>query len=189
MGFVLKLLQGVDCSGAGRVVNVTVAVNVPQRGGILTIDPKIKHPGASQCNLTSLQNLFLANVNFSVPIPPDLRHLHNLITQVFGDAFTGELPSTLGKLTKLQHFDIRGGSSTNEMTASSCNMVELVTLNGSADPSCLSKSQKNLQQLAVGNNLLTGPLPVWVTYFPALLYLDLHGNSITGTTPPEFLAT
>lgn len=127
MGFALKLLQGVDCSGDGRVVNLTVAVNVPQQGGNLTIDPKIKHPGASLGNLTSLQNLFLANVNFSAPIPPDLRHLHNLITQVFGDAFTGELPSTLGKLTKLQLFDIRGGSSTNEMPASSCNMVELVT--------------------------------------------------------------
>lgn len=185
-------MQGVDCSTTGRVVNVTVAVNVPQRGGNLTVDPIIKHPGASLGNLAELLNLFIANVNFSAPIPPEWGNLRNLVSlQLFGNTLTGELPTTLGKLTKIQKLIIDGAAFTvGIMPSSFCNMVSLITLEITGGltsiPPCLSTSLKNLQELRLGNNRLKGPIPVWITYFPALTLIDLHGNEFTGIIPVAF---
>jgi len=182
----LNRLQGIDCSATGRVANLTVAVNVPQRGGNLTVNPKFKHPGASLGNLSGLLNLFIANVNFSAPIPPELGNLHNLLTlQLYGNSFTGALPSTLGQLTKLTALIIDGASFTpGVMPSSFCNMVSLITLDIVGDltslPPCLSTSLKKLQELRLGNNKLTGPIPVRLTYFPELTSIDLHGNQFIG---------
>lgn len=179
-------LQGVGCSGAGRVVNLTVAVNAPQRGGNLTVDPAIKHPGSSLGKLSALQRLLMANVNFSAPIPPELGNLINLVSlELSGDSLTGDLPATLGKLTKLQTLSINGASfKTGIMPNSFCNLVSLLTMDITGGltslPSCLSTSLKLLQELRVANNKLKGNIPVWMTYFPSLTLLDLSGNQFTG---------
>eukprot|EP00850_Spirogloea_muscicola_P003966 SM000016S01954 [mRNA] locus=s16:863745:877995:- [translate_table: standard] len=46
-----------------------------------------------------------------------------------------------------------------------------------------------LAEIDFSLNLLSGPLPLWVTALPALRFLDLRHNSCTGVLPPSLFST
>eukprot|EP00850_Spirogloea_muscicola_P003970 SM000016S01958 [mRNA] locus=s16:904866:907395:+ [translate_table: standard] len=46
-----------------------------------------------------------------------------------------------------------------------------------------------LTEIDFSLNILSGPLPLWVTTLPALRFLDLRFNSFTGTLPPSLFRT
>ena len=104
---------------------------------------------------------------FGGPIPPELGDLTNLeIFSLNGD-WEGELPASLGQLTKLKWLGIYGGL-------------------GSALSGTLPSEWSNmeaLESLGLSGHELEGPLPAEWAFMQALKRLDLSNNFIEGPLP------
>ena len=126
--------------------------------------------------LSDLQLLEVANAGFSGSLEDGLAQLSEL--QIF-NASDNELediiPDVFENFAKLQVVDLRNNNfhGTVPLSLQSCQLLEFLDLSGHEAPA---------NRIGLG-----GPLPVFSSS-PLMAYIDLGGNSFTGTVPSDFLA-
>ena len=107
-----------------------------------------------------------------------------------GNNLSGQIPSELGNLSKLEHLSITYNHLRGSIPSQLSNLTELTSLrlNGNrltgAIPSELGRLS-NLQILLLDYNELTGSIPSELGNLSELVVLWLDNNQLTGTIPPE----
>jgi len=105
-----------------------------------------------------------------------------------GNALSGSLPSSIGKLTSLDVLDLSGNRLVDSIPASIGNLINLTQLNFSANhlsgkiPTSLSKLA-NLWNLNFGANQLSGNIPSSLSKLKNLYLLLLSVNNLSGSIP------
>ncbi|XP_059668818.1 probable LRR receptor-like serine/threonine-protein kinase At3g47570 [Cornus florida] len=110
---------------------------------------------------------------------------------MWGNQFTGNIPTEIGKLQKLNRLYLNANNFSGHIPSSLGNLsaltefsVERNNLQGNV-PSSLVKCQ-NLLLLNVSKNKLSGTIPLHVFNLSSLsIYLDLSHNHFTGSLPIE----
>jgi len=145
----------------------------------------------------SLVNLELGENGLSGSLPPELAFLSNSLTRLdlANNAGTkafisGNLPSEIGMLTKLQYISLRE----NQMTGALPNEIGKLSLltvldleNNNFEGSLTTNigNLKQLNNLYLGLNNLSGVISSEVGRLQFLVNLDLHGNVFSSTLPSE----
>ncbi|RVW62805.1 leucine-rich repeat receptor-like protein kinase [Vitis vinifera] len=161
--------KGVDCNNqTGHVVKV----DLKSGGGFSRLGGEISD---SLLDLKHLNYLDLSFNDFQgIPIPnflgsfERLRYL-NLSRAQLG----GMIPPHLGNLSQLRYLDLNGDLSDNNIGSEG---IELV--NGLS--ACANSS---LEELNLGGNQVSGPIPTWIGNLLRMKTLDLSFNLMNGTIP------
>ena len=132
-------------------------------------------------NLTELSELYLYHNMLTGEIPPQLGKLSNLTTITLAEnSFHGTLPTELNNLVNIKVFAIQ-----RESVDGSLNGVSA----GLSGPLISFSGWKNVREIYLGSNMLTGQIPS--NFLSGLedktksLKLDLTLNKLTGTIPSE----
>ncbi|XP_044483534.1 receptor-like protein 7 [Mangifera indica] len=126
-------------------------------------------------NLTSVLPMF----NWSSPLE---------FLDVSSTAFSGELPSSLGNLKYLTHFDasdcdLYGVLPVSLGNLSNLNHLSLSSNNFGGQVPNMILNMSHLFDLDFSLNQLTGPIPSHVNTFGTLVYISLYSNSFNGSLP------
>nr|XP_051207762.1 probable LRR receptor-like serine/threonine-protein kinase At3g47570 isoform X3 [Lolium perenne] len=107
------------------------------------------------------KNNLVGNLDFF----SDLSKCRQLQTlYLYGNSFTGFVPSTVGNLTSLAYFDLAYNKLTGGLPAAISNI-------------------SSLELIEISNNLLTKPIPESVGMLANLVQLDVSGNDMLGHLP------
>ncbi|KAK2968361.1 hypothetical protein RJ640_029415 [Escallonia rubra] len=160
---------GVICNRHRRVA----ALSLSNMGLLGTLPP-------SMGNLSFLVSLTLRNNSFSGDIPKEMAQLRRIkvinlnFNNFSGGLPTGIIPNSLGDLGLLEILGLGDNNFTSEPSSSELSFITSMT-------NC-----KRLTMLDIGNNLITGTLPVSIGNLSASLYgLYANGCRIRGTIPNE----
>lgn len=142
-------------------------------------------------NLTHLQNIELSYNELSGDIPASIAKLQNLTQlEIYSNKLTGKLPVGFGNLTSLVNLDL----STNFLEG---DLSELRFLRRLASiqlfenrfsgiiPAEFGDELKDLVNLSLYTNNLTGPLPQKLGSWTDFNYIDVAENSLSGPIPPD----
>ncbi|XP_062170493.1 probable LRR receptor-like serine/threonine-protein kinase At3g47570 [Alnus glutinosa] len=114
---------------------------------------------------TSLEELYIDHCNIKGNIPRDIGNLSNLMTlSLQFNELTGPIPTTVGKLHKLQGLRVDNNRLEGLIPFDLCHLESLFELN-------------------LGHNELSGPIPTCVNNLTFLRYLYLHFNELTSEIP------
>ncbi|KAG4145328.1 hypothetical protein ERO13_D05G090232v2, partial [Gossypium hirsutum] len=118
---------------------------------------------------------------------PNLRGIH-----IGGNYFSGTLPVSLSNASKLQTFDISYNHFSGSVSISFGNAHNLTCLNMESNdlganwnllPNSIANLSISLQQLSVGENHITGTIPLGIVNLVNLIGIGLAENRLTGTIP------
>nr|XP_027099247.1 receptor kinase-like protein Xa21 [Coffea arabica] len=143
-------------------------------------------------NLSSLEILSLTNNSLSGSLP---EHICNHLPQLQGlflsiNQVEGEIPSGIGKCSRIQHFSF----ATNKFTGSiprefwNLSMLQTVYREENYLKGQIPEDIYNLQDftvLDIRNNEMTGTIPQAIGYLNKLEYLALDSNRFTGPIPAK----
>ncbi|XP_042942929.1 receptor-like protein 6 [Carya illinoinensis] len=136
--------------------------------------------------LTMLSTTDLRGCDFSVSIPESMASLTQLVyLDLSQNHFSGSIPESMASLTQLVYLDLSNnhfsGPILSFSMAKNLNQIYLSNndLTGHITPTDWAKFQ-NLEVLDLGNNLLTGNIPVSLFSLPLLQRLILSNNSFSG---------
>ncbi|CAN1225739.1 LRR receptor-like serine/threonine-protein kinase GSO1 [Linum grandiflorum] len=119
------------------------------------------------CSSSSFLSFDVSDNAFKGEVPSELGNSPGLERLRLGNnQFTGGIPWTLGKISKLSFLDISGNLLTGELPL----------------PLMLCR---NLTRIDLNNNHLSGSIPPWLGTLSQLGSLDLSGNRFTGPIPLE----
>ncbi|XP_026459900.1 probable LRR receptor-like serine/threonine-protein kinase At3g47570 [Papaver somniferum] len=103
----------------------------------------------------------------------------------------GNIPSEIGKLSRLEFFQVSGNNLSGTIPAQLFN-ISSIYLFAAADnqlhgsiPSNLGNTLPNLRTLALGGNVFSGSLPSSISNVSRLSQLDFSRNRFTGDVPPN----
>ncbi|MDE2646270.1 MAG: M66 family metalloprotease [Bacteroidota bacterium] len=110
-----------------------------------------------------------------------------------GNSLTGEIPSDLGQLSRLQHLYLNANSLTGSIPPEFGNLAQVRTLwlfdnglTGSIPPELGNLTQ--VADLALSNNFLTGSIPSELDRLTSLQWLLINDNNdLTGLLPRSFI--
>eukprot|EP00253_Pinus_taeda_P034678 PITA_34678 len=140
-------------------------------------------------NLKNLETLIVSSNKLSGIIPETLGLLHNLTRFASNqNRLTGNIPAQLAKLTKLQFLDLSynwlSGSIPQEVFAlSSLRLLDLTS--NSLSGQIPQNFSRELFRLRIGNNSLSGSIPITIGSVPGLAYLEMNDNLLDGEIPPQ----
>nr|GMD84107.1 receptor protein kinase CLAVATA1 [Ipomoea batatas] len=144
------------------------------------------HIPAVLSGLESLVELDLSDNNMMGEIPQSLAELKSLVViNLFRNKFQGIIPAFIGDLPKLEVLQVWSNNFTSELPCKSLNevRVEKNYLNGTIPPGFFNLPL--LSQLYLQDNYFSGELPTKILA-KNLTDLDLHNNRISGEIPPAF---
>ena len=151
--------------------------------------------GVPACNSERLfANLVLGANNVVGTVPPELGLLSDSLQAInirglSADSLEGTLPTTLGFLTVLEEFNIRGNMITGEIPLQLTNMTSLVELDLNGNnyvgslPATIVSSLPSLQHLDLGDCKFSGTIPSDFGSMTQLKSLVLPNNELSGTVP------
>ncbi|KAL2626829.1 hypothetical protein AAZX31_07G146200 [Glycine max] len=139
----------------------------------------------------TLTQLIVGRNHFFGKIPMELGNLVNLITLAMEKNFlTGIIPTTFGKLQKMQLLSLGVNKLIGEIPSSIGNLSQLYYLELSSNmfdgniPSTIG-SCRRLQFLNLSNNNITGAIPSQVFGISSLSTALVSHNSLSGSLPTE----
>ncbi|KAL5101873.1 hypothetical protein RYX36_006200 [Vicia faba] len=144
----------------------------------------------------NLVEFYVAQNHITGYFPNSISNLTNLISFIIGgNFFNGPIPLTLGRLNKLEFFNIAdnnfgsGGAHDLDFLSSLTNCTQLSRLIldhnkfGSKLPDLIGNLTKNLRVFILGNNQIHGVIPERIEQLIGLTYLDMGNNSLEGSIP------
>ncbi|KAI3525437.1 hypothetical protein L1887_04232 [Cichorium endivia] len=175
---VTHFLCGLSCSG-NRVTQLTF----DRAGYVGTLSPLVS-------KLTQLITIDVSDNKLSGPIPTSLFSLPNLQTlNLRSNSFSGTIPPAISNLKSIQAVDISHNSLSGSLpdTSSLLTLTRLdLSFNKLTGP--IPKLPKNLIELAIKSNSLSGSLPKpSFNELTQLEVVELSDNSFTGVIPGWFL--
>ncbi|KAG6404590.1 hypothetical protein SASPL_136840 [Salvia splendens] len=169
---------GVECNGAGRVVNLLLN-GEHISGGF--------GESSALFRLTYLSELRLRWNDFTTSeIPNQFHRLTNLRhLDLSRSGFTGSIPSTIVNITSLVYLDLSRNSLTGSLPSFRlCSKLESIDLRGNFLMGSLSHldfgSLANLSSLLLDRNSLNGSIPHHLFLLPSLSTLTLSNNQFSG---------
>ncbi|XP_047943786.1 receptor-like protein 32 [Salvia hispanica] len=169
---------GVECDGAGRVVNL--CLNGEHISGGFG-------ESSALFRLTYLSELRLRWNDFTLSeIPNQFHRLTNLRhLDLSRSGFTGSIPSTIFNITSLVYLDLSGNSLTGSLPSFRlCSKLESIDLRGNFLTGSLSHldfgSLANLSSLLLDRNSLNGSIPHHLFLLSSLSTLTLSNNQFSG---------
>jgi Leucine-rich repeat (LRR) protein len=171
----LSMLQGFS------VVNNSVSGTIPTNIGD-------KFP--------NIESLALGANQFHGTIPPSISNLSSLILLELGwNSFSGRVPTTLGRLKDLVHINL----SVNELEAddregwefltelANCSQLQILIIGANSFrgklPSSVTNLSITLQNLGLGDNMISGFIPPNIGNLIGLKILTMENTSISGVIP------
>jgi len=172
-------------------------------------------------NMPNLRTIDLMLNNFSGKIPESIYSCRNLTAlRLSSNKFHGQLSEGLGNLKSLSFLSLANNSLSNianalQILRTSKNLTTLLfginffneTIPDDAETygfenlqfmdigNCLLLGEiplwisklVNLEILVLNGNQLSGPIPTWIDTLDNLFYLDISNNSLTGEIPKELM--
>ncbi|KAI8558022.1 hypothetical protein RHMOL_Rhmol04G0056400 [Rhododendron molle] len=140
-------------------------------------------------SLTRLRRLILSGNNFTGPIPEEFSKLINLTEfTIDGSTLSGKIPDMIGNWTEIDRLDMQGTSMSGPIPSTISKLINLVQLRisdltGSDMTFPDLQNMKKLETLVLRNCLITDRIPGYIGDLPALKYLDLSFNNLSGPIP------
>jgi Leucine-rich repeat (LRR) protein len=132
----------------------------------------------------SLRHIRLTNTALSGLMPPELSDLSNLqYLALSGSQIQGILPKSFSKLTRISSISIAGCQILSDIPDSWANLTSLVQLDLSLNRlfGTIPNFPANLKRINLSNNLLTGSIPPQI--LATANRVDLSQNHLSGTIP------
>ena len=136
-----------------------------------------------------LKMLFLAGTSFSGELPTSIGRLDSLTEwNIHSCNFTGLVPASLGHLPQQSYLDLSNNSFSGRIPSSLANLTQLTYLSLSFnyfDVGSLAwlGQQTKLTALNLGNTNLSGEIPSSLANMSQLSTLSLEGNQLSGQIP------
>ncbi|XP_022942278.1 probable inactive leucine-rich repeat receptor kinase XIAO [Cucurbita moschata] len=186
------------------------AVEVIDLGGLIGLGGTI--PKFIGLRLRNLRKLYLYGNKLRGPLPESIGKLMKLEElAVHDNRLSGSLPASLGSLMSLHFLHLDGNRFSGLIPDSITNLTKLVRMDLHSNsfvgwiPERIGELQM-LNELDLSNNFLSGKIPISLTkltalsvlyldnnnlegpllFPPALAFLRLNGNRLSGTIPPSF---
>ncbi|KAL3505091.1 hypothetical protein ACH5RR_034932 [Cinchona calisaya] len=148
----------------------------------------------SLTNSTRLNFLAIDSNLFEGEIPESIGKLSKVLKRIYmgGNRIYGSIPSSIGQLRGLELLDMSYGSISGEIPLEIGKLEELrvLVLAGNHLSGKIPNSLGNLQKLNkidLSKNQLLGSIPAVFENFQDLLSMDLSNNKLNGSIPPEIL--
>ena len=181
-----------DRAALEALYNSTAGENWYQQDNWLSEEPLSEWHGITVNDDGRVTELVLNENNLIGPLPDAIGDLSELkILHAVFNGLTGELPPSLGKLTKVTWLDLQWNGLSGPIPTELANMASLDSLVLPANllsgeiPPGLSEL-RNLSVLNLGNNDLTGQIPTSLGNAERLDIISLEANSLSGRIPESF---
>ncbi|KAL6321711.1 hypothetical protein AAG906_031221 [Vitis piasezkii] len=138
---------------------------------------QLQKPGLRNLETSPLKVLYLGGTSFSGELPTSIGRLGSLTElDISSCNFTGLVPSPLGHLPQLSYLDLSNNSFSAQIPSFMANLTQLTYLD-------LSFNNFSVGTLAWLENQLSGQIPSWLMNLTQLTVLDLGGNNLEGGIP------
>ncbi|KAK2458519.1 Leucine-rich repeat (LRR) family protein [Trifolium repens] len=139
---------------------------------------------SSISSLSNLKTLTLRSNSFSGSIPISITSLKSLESLDFShNSLSGSLPNSLNSLTNIHRIDLSFNKLTGSIPKLPPNLLELAIknnlLSGPLQKTTFDGS-KQLEVVELSENTLTGTIESWFLLLPSLQQVNLANNSFTG---------
>lgn len=146
----------------------------------------------SMGNLSAtLEYVYAAYSGIRGPIPDEIANLSSLsFLFLQGNELTGSIPTTLGRLRKLQALNLYDNNMMGPIPNEICNLKDLGFLSLGLNefccsvPGCLGDI-KSLRYIYLNENKMNSSIPSSLWNLTDLLHFDLSSNFLTGSLPVE----
>ncbi|KAF3633574.1 hypothetical protein FXO37_26962 [Capsicum annuum] len=137
-------------------------------------------------SLEKLESLFISNNYLNGFIPFEIGKMNSLeVLALESNNLSSPIPVSLGDLTELQYLFLHSNQLSGRIPSELGNLKELNALALYENQLMNWGNAKNLIDLRIDRNNISGSIPLEIGNVKALLGLDLSSNQLTGQIPKE----